>query len=135
VRTEGTTTSLELFETSNTHEEKTALPKVETCSTDGETSSRMTSTSRKRLPRRWMPTMTPRTKNGPTMAMTLTWECRNGVAATEMAVELEDLLRAATKSCVNLPGWCVHWQLSFDPKAKYRLGLLLWMEPEPPVPA
>jgi len=130
VKDEDTSTSLELFETSNMQEDRSQPRKVETCSTGSATSS----SKPRRLPRRWMPTMSPRTKSGPTLAMSLVWECRDARASTELAMELEEMLRASTRFAVNLPGWQVYWQLSVDPKAMYRLGLLLWMEPESPDP-
>jgi len=130
VKDEDTSTSGPLFETSNTPPGPTQPEKGESCGRDSATSSRKP----KRLPRRWMPTMTPRTKNGPTMGMTLRWECRNGHEAAAMELELEELLRASERYALNLPGWQVYWQLSRDPKAAYRLGLILWMEPESPLP-
>jgi len=130
VKVEDTSTSLELFETSNTPAEPTQPRKVETCSTGSATSS----SKPRRLPRRWMPTMSPRTRTNPTLGMTLTWEMKNSAEADRMAADLEETMRAAMRCAIGLPLWRVHWQISRDPKAKYRLGLLLWMEPEEATP-
>jgi len=124
-----TTISLELFETSNTSERQEEPQRAETSGRDGSPSQT------RRLPRRWMPTLAPRTRSGPTLAMSLVWEMKNRAMAQALAADLEEMLRASTRFALNLPGWQVYWQLSIDPKAAYRLGLILWMEPgaDPPV--
>lgn len=76
-----------------------------------------------------MPTMAPRTRQNPTLGMSLTWEMANAKMADNLLADLEELLRASLRCALNLPGWQVHWQLSRDPRAAYRVGLLLWMEP------
>jgi len=110
------------------------LQKVETCSTDSATRSQSTSKPRKKLPRRWMPTMSPRMRTNPTLGMTLTWEMRSASEADRMVADLEEMMRAANRCAIDLPLWRVHWQISRDPKARYRVGLLLWMEPEGEAP-
>lgn len=77
-----------------------------------------------------MPTMSPRMRTNPTLSMVLTWDMKDRAAADRMLADLEEMLQAATRCCPDLPLWRVHWQLSRDPKAKYRVGLLLWMEPD-----
>jgi len=135
---EDTSTSLELFETSNTQEVPTPPPRVVTSGPDGQPCSneRPASSTKKaaRLPRRWMPTMTPRTRSAPTMSMALMWEMKDRAAGELMLADLEAMLQAATRFCPGLPGWSVSWQLSRDPKAGYRVGLVLWMSPDPEPP-
>lgn len=120
-----TSTSGPLFETSNTEAAPTLPQKDETSGLASATSSPRP----KKLPRRWMPTMAPRTRQNPTLGMSLTWKMANSGQAARLCEDLEELLRASLRCALNLPGWQVHWQLSKDPRAAYRLGLLLWMEP------
>lgn len=129
MRDEDTSTSLELFETSNTQEVKTQPQKVETCSTASETSS----SRQRKLPRRWMPTMTPRMRETPTISVAMKWEMRAASEGLRMLQDLEEMLRAATLYSPGLPGWSVNWQLSRDPRAGFRVGLVLWMQPEQPL--
>lgn len=135
MESDDTSTLGPLFETSNTRSALKQLEKDETSERgSSESSCESSKASKTRLPRRWMPTMSPRTKSAPTMSMALMWEMRNRQEAEAHLVELEDMLRAAVRFCPGLPGWSVNWQLSRDPKAGYRVGLVLWMQPDPEPP-
>lgn len=64
------------------------------------------------------------------MSMAFKWDMKDARMADLQMADLEALLTASTSCCPGLPGWRLHWQISRDPRAKYRVGLLLWMEPD-----